>query len=134
ADYEAKALAAAKQQLAKSGVRLAQALRDSFKWGAASVGRAVAVGEDAAAVAPERGEIIVRIGDFVARPAVADFQIDDVAAAAVDEAMAIRLAGRKARRHAGPEHPLAGIGQEGGLAFEHHHELVFQRMPMAQRR
>jgi len=31
ADYEAKALAAAKQQLAKSGVRLAQALRDSFK-------------------------------------------------------------------------------------------------------
>ena len=31
ADYEAKALAAAKQQLAKAGVRLAQALRDSFK-------------------------------------------------------------------------------------------------------
>jgi hypothetical protein len=31
ADYEAKALAAAKQQLAKSGVRLAQALRDSLK-------------------------------------------------------------------------------------------------------
>jgi hypothetical protein len=31
ADYEAKALAAVKQQLAKSGVRLAQALRDSLK-------------------------------------------------------------------------------------------------------
>ena len=31
ADYEAKALAAIKQQLAKSGVRLAQVLRDSFK-------------------------------------------------------------------------------------------------------
>ena len=30
-DYQAKALAAAKQQLAKSGVRLAQALRDSLK-------------------------------------------------------------------------------------------------------
>ena len=30
-DYQAKALAAIKQQLAKSGVRLAQALRDSFK-------------------------------------------------------------------------------------------------------
>jgi hypothetical protein len=31
ADYEAKVLAAVKQQLAKSGVRLAQVLRDSFK-------------------------------------------------------------------------------------------------------
>ena len=31
ADYETKVLAAAKQQLAKAGIRLAQALRDSFK-------------------------------------------------------------------------------------------------------
>jgi hypothetical protein len=31
ADYETKALAAVKQQLAKGGIRLAQVLRDSFK-------------------------------------------------------------------------------------------------------
>ena len=31
ADYETKVLAAARQQLAKAGIRLAQALRDSFK-------------------------------------------------------------------------------------------------------
>jgi hypothetical protein len=31
ADYETKVLAAAKQQLAKAGIRLAQAMRDSFK-------------------------------------------------------------------------------------------------------
>jgi hypothetical protein len=30
-DYETKALAAVKQQLAKGGLRLAQLLRDSFK-------------------------------------------------------------------------------------------------------
>ena len=31
ADYETRALATVKQQLAKSGIRLAQVLRDSFK-------------------------------------------------------------------------------------------------------
>ena len=40
----------------------------------------------------------------------------------------------KAGNHPRPEHFLPGLGDQSRLAFEHHHELIFERVPMAQRR
>ena len=89
---------------------------------------------DPPVVAPKRGQVVVRIGDVVASAAIPDFEIDDVTTATVDEMVPIRFALWKAGNHPRPEHFLPGLGDQSRLAFEHHHELIFERVPMAQGR
>src|SRR3546814_4821472 len=47
--------------------------------------------------------------------------------------MAVALAGGEAGGHAGLQKLLAGVGDEGELAFEHIDELVFMAVPVALR-
>jgi len=50
-----------------------------------SVRPPIRVDVDAPAIAPKRRQVIVRVGDIVARAAIPDFEIDDIAFATVDE-------------------------------------------------
>ena len=107
-------------------------MRDGFKR-QPSVRLPVLVHEGPPAVAPDCGQIEIGIRDLIARTAVANLYVYDIATAAIDQLMPIRLTFGKPGRHARSQDFLAGLGYEGGLAFEHHNELVFERVPMAQR-
>jgi len=79
-------------------------------------------------------DIIVGVDDGVPRVAVANFQIDDVPAAAIQQVVGIARAGPEAGAHAGPQLCFAGIGHENGLALDDVDEFVLSRMRVAQRR
>src|SRR4030088_1310329 len=72
------------------------------------------------------------VGDL-ARRAAADLEIDGVAAAAVDQAMAVGDPGFPAGRVPRPQHGLAVVLDQHQLAFEHIDELILGLMPMALR-
>src|SRR5262249_22698566 len=69
-----------------------------------------------AAIAPKRGQVIVRVGDVVAGAAISDFEIDDIAFATVDEVVPVRFALGKPGGHPRPQHRLPGIGNQSRLA------------------
>jgi hypothetical protein len=79
-------------------------------------------------------DVVVGIDDGVPGVAVAHFQIDNVAAAAVQQVMRIPRAGFEPGAHARPQLRFAGIGRENGLALDDVDELVLSLMRMAQRR
>src|SRR5215472_3805991 len=74
-----------------------------------SVRPPVRVDVDAPAIAPKRGQVIVRVGDIVAGAAIPDFEIDDIAFATVDEAVPIRFPLGKPGGHPWPQHRLSGV-------------------------
>ena len=94
----------------------------------------IRVDVDAPAVTPKRSQVVIGVGNVVAGAAIPDFEIDDIAFATVYEVVPVRLSLWKPGGHPRPEHRLPGVGYQSRLAFEHHHELVFERVPMAQRR
>jgi hypothetical protein len=53
------------------------------------------------AVDGRHGEIVVRVLDRIARSAIADFEIDDIFACLVDEAMGVAASRLEAGAHAG---------------------------------
>jgi hypothetical protein len=79
-------------------------------------------------------QVVVGIVGVVAVDAAADLEIAGRHVPAVDEVVAVAPAGRVAGALPGAEHLLAGVGDEHDLALEHPHELVLERVPMAQRR
>jgi len=72
--------------------------------------------------------IIVWIKHAITRQAITDLKIDDNVIAAVDELMTTTLASLKARTHARAQLSLAGLGYQGGCAFEDVNELILLRM------
>lgn len=68
------------------------------------------MGEAEAIIDKRRLQVIVRVDDLVARAAVADFQIDDVALCFVDQPVGIATAGFKTGAHAGRQRRGAGVG------------------------
>ncbi len=68
---------------------------------------------------------------FAAR--VPTCEIDDGLLAAIDQMMAVSLAGGKARGKSGLEDLLALIGDKRHLPFEHENELVLLVVPMSLR-
>src|SRR5262249_8302466 len=83
---------------------------------------------DAPAIAPKRGQVIVRVGDIVAGAAIPDFEIDDIAFATVDETVPVCFSLGKPGGHPRPQYRLPGLGNQSRFAFEHHYELVFERV------
>src|SRR5882762_5275156 len=79
-------------------------------------------------------QVVVGIERSVAIEPRAHLEVARRPRRAVDEMMRIAFARRIARARARLQHLLAGIGHENDLAFQHVDELVFQRVPMAQRR
>ena len=79
-------------------------------------------------------EIVVGIVGGIGLFAIADFEVACRRAAAIDEVMRIRLAGRIARAIAGAKRLLAGVGDERQLAFQHIDKFVLERVPVPQRR
>src|SRR5436305_6531619 len=83
-----------------------------------SVWGAVPMHEDAFALRGERSaNIVVGVDDGISGIAVADLQVNDVAAAAVDQVVGVARAGFEAGAHARTQRPLAGIGDENGFAL-----------------
>ena len=62
--------------------------------------------------------------------AVADLEQQGVAAASVDDLMAVRPAGRESRRHAGGQQLLAAVRDEHDLALDDVDELVLPAVPV----
>src|SRR4029077_7964666 len=74
-----------------------------------SVRPPVRVDVDAPSIAPKRVQVIVRVRDVVARAAIPDFEIDDIAFATVDEMVPVRFSLGNPGGHARPEHRLSGV-------------------------
>src|SRR3546814_12466870 len=98
----------------------------------ASVGLAVLLGVVLLAVAGRgQGKVDVRVDDLILQRAVADLQIDRPGLALVHHVMAVALAGSEAGGHAGLHNLLAGLGDEGALAFGHIDDLGFMAVPLS---
>src|SRR5690349_9453319 len=99
-----------------------------------SVGRAVLVLEAPPAFDEARDEVVVGIAAFVARRSIADFEVYDLLVAVVHEAVGIAGAGLEPGTHARGERGAALVGVKCRRALQHVHELVLQRMRVAQGR
>src|ERR1700681_448892 len=84
-----------------------------------SIRRAVPMHKDALAARGERSaNVLVRVDDGISGIAVADLQIDALAAAAVDQMVGAPRAGFEPGAHARTHRRLAGIGHENGFALD----------------
>src|SRR5690348_16246685 len=96
------------------------------------VRRAVLVREAVLAVDVRHRDVVVGVNGGFARRAVADLEIDDVAAGFVHEVMRVAGAGAKARAHAGRERRAALVGDERRMAFDDVDELVLLGVRVSQ--
>jgi hypothetical protein len=70
---------------------------------------------------------------LIASAAIADFQEQGIAAAAIDEVMAVAPACRETGSHARRQNLLARVRDEHERAFKHIDEFILPAMPVAQR-
>ena len=77
--------------------------------------------------------VMVGILSLIAGAAVADFQEEGIAAAAIDEVMAIAPACRETGGHSRRQNLLACVCDEHERAFEHIDEFILPAVPVAQR-
>jgi len=93
------------------------------------------VDEGTFAIRGERSsDIVIRVDDGIARIAVADFQIEHITSAAVDQVVGIARPGFEAGAHAWTQRRFALVGHENGFALDDIDELVFAQMGVAKRR
>jgi hypothetical protein len=77
-------------------------------------------------------EVVVGVGHGIASGAIADFEIDDVVASLVHEAMGVAASCLEAGAHAGLKHCPSRVGKQGRAPFEDVNELVLLRVRTAQ--
>ena len=100
-----------------------------------SIRPAVVMHEGPFAVRGERSpEVVIRIDHRISGIAVADLQINDVAAATINQVVGVTGTRFESGAHPGPELRLAHIGHQHGFALDDIDELVFAAMAMTQRR
>jgi hypothetical protein len=80
------------------------------------------------------GEVVVGIVHRVASCPIADFEIDDVLASLVDEAMGVAASRLEAGAYAGLKRCAARVSEQGRAAFENVNKLILLRVRMAQSR
>src|SRR3569832_1885433 len=112
----------------------APARRDRCGRRAGSIRRTVLVEEAPLAVDEGGEQIVVGVGDFVARRAVADFQNQHVFAGFVQQLAGIASACPEAGAHAGRQAHAAFVGTQGGRSGEDVDQFVLPGMRMAQGR
>jgi hypothetical protein len=92
---------------------------------------AVFAGEDPFSVHRAGRQVHVAVGGAVPGRAIADLQVEHRPTRLIDELVAIRLPGRKSRRHARGEPLPAGIGDKRHLPFQNVDEFILFGMPVA---
>src|SRR5688572_23783201 len=83
------------------------------------------------AINAPQGQVVVRILHLVFGMTAADFEIDDIRVAAIDQLMRVAAAGGEAGAHARLQFCLASVGHQRGHAFQHEHEFVLVRVRVA---
>src|SRR5581483_8088679 len=98
------------------------------------VGRPVLVYEFPLSLDQQSLEVIVGVAALVARGSVAHFEIDDVVAGLVDQAVRVPGAALESRAHSRRKPPPALVGVKGRVPLEDVGELVLPGVRVSQRR
>jgi hypothetical protein len=77
-------------------------------------------------------EVVISVGHRIASGAITEFEIDDVVAGLVHEAMGVAASCLETGAHAGLKRRPADVGEQGRAPFEDLNELVLLRVRMAQ--